>query len=64
MPRVDINFVHDQLKLIPSHLKDCLLSEYIERYDMMNPDNDGINAPKNANDWLLQQVQESTVLTA
>lgn len=68
MPTVDINFVHDQLKLLPSQIKDSVLTEYRTRYDMMNPDNDGIEAPQKANDWLLQEVKnntmENTVLTA
>mgnify|MGYP000495308024 CR=1 FL=1 len=57
MPRVDINFVHEQLKLIPSHLKTDILREYAARYDMMSPDNKhGIDAPKIANEWLSNQV--------
>jgi hypothetical protein len=57
MPRVDINFVHDQLKLIPSNLKAGILAEYAERYDMMNPDNKlGVDAPLVANKWLSEQV--------
>lgn len=68
MPRVDIDFVHDQLKLIPSHLKDDVLTEYRARYDMMNPDNCGIDAPIKANEWLLNQVEnigiKSAVLSA
>lgn len=57
MPRVDINFVHDQLKLIPSNLKAGILAEYVERYDMMNPDNRlGVDAPLVANKWLSEQV--------
>ena len=69
MPRVDINFVHEQLKLIPSHLKAGILRDYSARYDMMNPNNKfGIDAPKMANEWLSNQVSNmvasDTVLSA
>lgn len=64
MPRVDINFVHDQLRLIPSHLKAGILAEYVERYDMMNPNNKlGVDAPLVANKWLSGQVDNLAELS-
>jgi hypothetical protein len=56
MPRIDIELVARCLKIIPSHLKSGILSEYLSMYDMMNPENQGIEAPAIANDWLEKQA--------
>ena len=52
MPRIDIDLVARCLKTIPSHLKSEVLSKYLDMYDMMNPENAGIDAPMIANKWL------------
>ncbi|MCK5897346.1 MAG: DEAD/DEAH box helicase family protein [Cocleimonas sp.] len=57
MPAVHIRFALKNLAKISEDKLIEVANIYKQKYDMMDAENDGINAPKDANEWLENQVK-------
>jgi len=64
MPFVDVNFVRAQLLKIPQALHKDVMQKYLAKYDMMNPENRGLDAPIFANNWLKTKADKYSEKTA
>jgi hypothetical protein len=56
MPSVHVRYVLDKLQLIPKIKQGEVMAIYKEKYDMMSPENQGMDAPIFANAWLQSQT--------
>jgi hypothetical protein len=57
MPVVDVRFALNLLSRVSSEKLIQVANTYKQKYDLMNPDNDGMNAPRDANKWLEREAK-------